>query len=399
MSKILIINAGSSSLKYQLIDIENEEVLAKGNAERIGIPNSCLKHTTAEKEPVELQTEFSNHEDAIKMVIETLLNEKYGVIKDMSEISAVGHRVVHGGEKFSKSVLIDDEVMAAIKENIELAPLHNPANIMGIEACRNLMPSTPMVAVFDTAFHQTMPRKAFLYAVPYETYEKYGVRRYGFHGTSHKYVALRAAQLLGKPIEELKIITCHLGNGSSLAAVNGGNVLDTSMGLTPLMGLVMGTRCGDMDPAVMPFLMKKTGKTADEMDDIFNKKSGLLGVSGISSDMRDIEVARDSGNKNAKEAYAMFIHRLTHYIGGYYLLLGGADAIVFTGGIGENGITTREIIAKKLAVLGVTFDAEANKSRGEQIVFSKEDSTIKLVVTPTNEELMIAMETVKLTSK
>ncbi|NLA83758.1 MAG: acetate kinase [Clostridiales bacterium] len=399
MSKILIINAGSSSLKYQLIDIENEEVLAKGNAERIGIPNSCLKHTTAEKEPVELQTEFSNHEDAIKMVIETLLNEKYGVIKDMSEISAVGHRVVHGGEKFSKSVLIDDEVMAAIKENIELAPLHNPANIMGIEACRNLMPSTPMVAVFDTAFHQTMPRKAFLYAVPYETYEKYGVRRYGFHGTSHKYVALRAAQLLGKPIEELKIITCHLGNGSSITAVKYGISVDTSMGFTPLEGLPMGTRSGNIDPAIIGYIMEKKNLTHEQVDETLNKKSGVLGLSGISSDFRDLTSAAQKGVERAKIALEVFNYQVKKYIGSYAASMGGVDCIVFTAGIGENTPCVREEACSDLEFLGIYIDRKRNESipkDKKEGFISSDCSKVAVLVIPTNEELMIARETMEL---
>ncbi|NLG14625.1 MAG: acetate kinase [Lentisphaerae bacterium] len=396
--KVLVINSGSSSLKFTLFDMTSKTVVAKGLVERIGLKTPHLIYQPGDKKFEEALT-IKNHSEALKSVCDKLVAPEVGVLKSLSEVQAIGHRVLHGGSKYTAPIIVSEAVKEGIRDCFVLGPLHNPANLGGIEACETVFPGVPNVAVFDTAFHQTMGPEAYLYAIPREYYEKYQVRKYGFHGTSHKFVYFNTCEFLGLDPAKAKIITCHLGNGSSLAAVNGGNVLDTSMGLTPLMGLVMGTRCGDMDPAVMPFLMKKTGKTADEMDDIFNKKSGLLGVSGISSDMRDIEVARDSGNKNAKEAYAMFIHRLTHYIGGYYLLLGGADAIVFTGGIGENGITTREIIAKKLAVLGVTFDAEANKSRGEQIVFSKEDSTIKLVVTPTNEELMIAMETVKLTSK
>ena len=396
--KVLVINSGSSSLKFTLFDMTDKSILAKGLVERIGMDNPKMVYHPKGEKFEEILT-IKNHSEALKSVCDKLVNPQNGVLKSLSEVEAIGHRVLHGGMKYTAPIVVNEAVKDGIRACIPLGPLHNPANLGGIEACEQVFPGVPNVAVFDTAFHQTMGPEAYMYAIPREYYEKYSVRKYGFHGTSHKFVYYNTCEFLGLDPAKAKIINCHLGNGSSLCAVKGGKVVDTSMGLTPLMGLVMGTRCGDMDPAVVPFLMKMTGMTAEQMDTMMNKKSGFLGVSGISSDMRDIEAARDNGDKNAKEAYDMFIHRLTHYIGGYYLLLGGCDAISFTGGIGENGINTRKIIAQKLAVLGATFDEEANNCRGKQVVFSKPDSKFKLVVTPTNEELMIAMETVKLTAK
>ncbi len=397
--KVLVINAGSSSLKYQLVNSEDESVLAKGNAERIGISNSCLKHTAAGKESIELKAEFKDHTDAIKMVMEALLHPEYGVIKDMGEIGAVGHRVVHGGEKFSESVLIDDEVMNAIRENIELAPLHNPANIMGIEACRKIMPDVPNTAVFDTAFHQTMPKKAFLYAVPYEAYEKYGVRRYGFHGTSHKFVALRAAQLLNKPLDSLKIITCHLGNGSSITAVKNGKSIDTSMGFTPLEGVPMGTRSGNIDPAIISYMMEKENLTSEQVNETLNKRSGVLGLSGVSSDFRDLTNAAQQGVERARIALDVFIYQVEKFIGAYAVAMGGVDCIVFTAGIGENTPEIREGACSNLEFMGIKIDKEKNKSIPSKIkegIISTDDSKSTIMVIPTNEELMIVRETLEL---
>jgi len=396
--KVLVINSGSSSLKFTLFDMADKSVLAKGLVERIGMDNPKLIYKPADKKFEEILT-ITNHSEALMAVCDKLVDKEVGVLKSLKEVDAIGHRVLHGGKTYTAPILVDEAVKEGIRKCIVLGPLHNPANLGGIEACEKVFPGVPNVAVFDTAFHQTMGPEAYMYAIPREYYEKFDVRKYGFHGTSHKFVYFNTCEFLGLDPAKAKIITCHLGNGSSLAAVNGGKVLDTSMGLTPLMGLVMGTRCGDMDPAVVPFLMKMTGMTADQMDTMMNKKSGLLGVSGISSDMRDIEAARDAGNANAKEAFDMFMHRLLQYIGGYYLLLGGCDAIVFTGGIGENGVETRKMVAEKLAVFGATFDEQANNCRGQQVVFSTPASKFKLVVTPTNEELMIAMETVTITGK
>ncbi|MFA7573469.1 MAG: acetate kinase, partial [Lutispora sp.] len=334
--KIFVVNCGSSSLKYQLINMENEEVEAKGLVERIGIPGSVLKHQPQNGEKAVIEEDMPTHKEALKHVIDALMNENYGVIKSMNEINAVGHRVVHAGEKFAYSVVINDEVVNALKECIELAPLHNPPNIIGIEACQQLMPDVPMVGVFDTAFHQTMPKEAFIYALPYELYEKYGIRRYGFHGTSHKYVAQRAASMLGKNIEDLKIVTCHLGNGASVAAVKEGKSVDTSMGFTPLEGLAMGTRCGDIDPAIVKFIMEKEGLDLAGVDSLMNKKSGVLGISGVSSDFRDIEEAGEKGNDRADLALNVFAYKVRKYIGAYAAAMGGIEAIVFTAGLGEN---------------------------------------------------------------
>ncbi|WIF94604.1 acetate/propionate family kinase [Caminicella sporogenes] len=394
---VLVINCGSSSLKYQLIDMKTENVLAKGLVERIGIEGSRLKHETAKlDDKVVIKQPIRDHKDALKLVLDALVDEKHGAIKDMSEINAVGHRVVHGGEKFSGSVVIDDEVIKALEECIELAPLHNPPNLMGIRACQELMPNVPMVGVFDTAFHQTMPKHAYIYPLPYELYEKYGVRKYGFHGTSHRYVSQRAAEILGKDIKELKIITCHLGNGASLAAIQNGKSVDTSMGFTPLEGLVMGTRCGDIDPAIVTFVMEKENLDINGMNNLLNKKSGVLGISGVSSDFRDIEEAAANGNERAKLAIDKFDMRVKKYIAAYAAVMGGVDAIVFTAGLGENSITNREAICENLEFMGVKLDKEKNNIRGKEAVVSTEDSKVKILVIPTNEELMIARDTIDL---
>ncbi|EQK43814.1 MULTISPECIES: acetate/propionate family kinase [Paraclostridium] len=395
--KVLVLNCGSSSLKYQLIDMSNEEVLCIGLVERIGIEGSILKQ---EKDGVEgklvVEQPMKNHQDAIKLVLEGVVDPKFGGVKDISEVEAVGHRVVHGGEKFASSVKINDEVMKALEECVELAPLHNPANIMGIEACEAILPGVPMVGVFDTAFHQTMPKKSYLYGLPHELYTKYGVRRYGFHGTSHKYVSQRAAEMLGKNVEDLKIITCHLGNGASVAAVDGGKCVDTSMGFTPLEGLIMGTRCGDIDAAILPFLMEKEGLDAKGLSDLMNKQSGVYGMTGISSDFRDIEGAAAKGDEKAQVALDAYVQRVQKYIGAYVAEMNGVDAVVFTAGVGENGIEIRESIASNMEFLGMNLDKEANKVRGKETVISTADSKVKILLVPTNEELMIARDTVAL---
>ena len=395
--KILVINAGSSSLKYQLIDMENESLLAKGLCERIGI-DGHLKHSplVGGKPVFNEDVAMPTHAEAIAAVIDKLTSAEYGVVSSMSEIDAVGHRVVHGGEKFACSVKIDDAVMAALDECTPFAPLHNPANITGINACKAVMGDVPMVAVFDTAFHQSMPAKAYMYAVPYEYYENDGVRRYGFHGTSHRYVSSRCAELMGKPIEELKIISCHLGNGSSLAAIKNGKVVDTSMGFTPLVGLPMGTRCGDLDPGVMQYLMNKYGYDIDKMLSILNKKSGVAGISGVSSDFRDLENAAAEGNERAKLALEMFCYWVAKVAGSYAAAMNGVDAVIFTAGVGENGKDTRKAILDYLAFLGIEVDAEANSKRGEDIMISTADSKVKAFVIPTNEELVIARDTAEI---
>lgn len=390
--KILVLNCGSSSLKYQLININDESVLAKGVVERIGIEDSFLEHQLTGEEIV-IKAEIPDHNVAIEMVIDVLLKKEYAVLQSMDEINAVGHRVVHGGEKFASSTLITEEVIKQIEEVSDLAPLHNPHNLSGIKVCAELMPGTPQVAVFDTAFHQTMPRKAYMYALPYQYYQNYGIRRYGFHGTSHKYVAQRAAVMLGRPIDELKIITCHLGNGASIAAVKNGQSIDTSMGLTPLEGLVMGTRCGDIDPAIIPFLMDKEELTIQEIDNIINKQSGLYGVSGISNDSRDIDSAAGKGNEKAQTALEIFDYRVAKYIGAYMVAMGGVDAIVFTAGIGENQSSTRKVILEYLSFLNIELDQSANQVRKQEIDITTPDSKIKVLVIPTNEELMIARDT------
>ena len=395
--KVLVLNCGSSSLKYQLIDMENEAVLCIGLVERIGIEGSILKQ---EKDGVEgkyiVEQPMKNHEEAIKLVLDAVVDPTYGGVKDIKEVEAVGHRVVHAGEKFATSVVITDEVEAALKECIDLAPLHNPANIMGIDACKAILPGVPMVGVFDTAFHQTMPKKSYLYGLPHELYTKYGVRRYGFHGTSHKYVSQRAAEMLGKDIKDLKIITCHLGNGASIAAVDGGKCVDTSMGFTPLEGLIMGTRCGDIDAAILPFLMRKENLNADQIDAMMNKQSGVYGMTGISSDFRDIEDAAHNGDEKAQVALDAYAQRVKKYIGSYAAEMNGVDAVVFTAGVGENGIDMREMIASNMEFLGMKLDKEANKVRGKERVISTEDSAVKILLIPTNEELMIARDTVAL---
>ncbi|NMW84789.1 acetate kinase [Peptoniphilus sp. AGMB00490] len=391
--KILVINCGSSSLKYQLIDMETEELMAKGLVERIGIDGSRIKHETIGKEKKTIETPMQDHKRALELVMESLTNEEYGAIKSLDEIDAVGHRVVHGGEDFAKSVIIDEKVLKGIEDNVEIAPLHNPPNIMGIKACQKLLPNVKQVAVFDTAFHQTMPEESYIYALPYEYYEKYKIRRFGFHGTSHKYITNRAAEMLGKDVNEVNLITCHLGNGSSICAVKNGKSIDTSMGFTPLEGLAMGTRCGDLDPAIIPFIMEKENLSTEEVNTLINKKSGVLGISGVSSDFRDIEAARDEGNKRAKLALDIFEKRVRGYIGSYMTELDHVDAIVFTAGVGENSIEMRESIVNGLKSLGVKIDPERNNVRGEDKLISADDSLIKIFVIPTNEELMIARDT------
>lgn len=394
---ILVINCGSSSLKYQLIDSESEKVLAKGLCERIAIDGSAITHQPAGGEKIKTEVPMANHTDAVKYVIEKLIDPEVGVVKSLDEIGAVGHRIVHGGEKFASSVVIDDEVMKAVEECNDLAPLHNPANLIGINSCKEIMPGVPMVAVFDTAFHQTMPKEAYLYGLPYEYYEKYKVRRYGFHGTSHDFVSNRVAEILGKKREDLKIIVCHLGNGASVSAVKNGKCVDTSMGLTPLEGLIMGTRTGDLDPAIISFIADKEGLTADQVIDICNKKSGVLGLSnGFSSDFRDLVAAAGEGNEVAKTTLDTWCYRVVKYIGAYAAAMNGVDVIAFTAGIGENNFTLRETICGYLGYLGVNFDKEANNCRGEEVEISTPDSKTKVWVVPTDEELAIARETVRL---
>ena len=392
---ILVINAGSSSLKYQLLNPETGVLLAKGLCERIGIDGKFTYKPQIEGKKVldAVDVAMPTHSEAIQAVLNALVDADNGVIGSMKEIDAVGHRVVHGGEKFAKSVLITDEVMATIEECNPLAPLHNPANITGIKACQAVMPGVPMVAVFDTAFHQTMPAKAYMYALPYEYYEKDKVRRYGFHGTSHKYVSQRAAVMLGKKPEELKLISCHLGNGSSVTAIDGGKSVDTSMGFTPLAGLPMGTRAGDLDAGILQYLMNKYGMSIDEMLNILNKKSGVQGVSGVSSDFRDLENAHKEGNERAGLAVDMFNYGVKKLIGAYAAAMGGVDAIIFTAGVGENSVSQRLDIASGLEFMGVKMDAEANNTRGKETVISAADSKVKVLLIPTNEELMIAMDT------
>ena len=392
---ILVINCGSSSLKYQLINSETEGVLAKGLCERIGI-DGMLTYQPEGGEKEKSEIAMPTHTEAINAVLAALTNEKSGVIKSLSEVGAVGHRVVHGGEKFTSSCLINDESMKAIEECNDLAPLHNPANLIGIRACQELMPGVPMVAVFDTAFHQTMPDVAYTYGIPYEYYEKYKVRRYGFHGTSHSYVYKRTAEIVGKPYDQMKIIVCHLGNGASISAVNCGKSVDTSMGLTPLEGLVMGTRSGDLDPAIIDFVGKKEGLSLDEMNEVLNKKSGMLGISGVSSDGRDLEAAAETGNKRAQLALDVFDYRVIKYIGAYAAAMNGVDAIAFTAGIGENNIKMRKDVCSSLTYLGVKLDEEKNNVRGEERIISADDSKVQVLLVPTNEELAIARETLAL---
>ena len=394
---VLVINCGSSSLKFQLINAETENVLAKGLCERIGI-DGRLTYQPAGGEKEKSDLAMPTHTEAIQFVIDALTNEKTGVVKSLDEIGAVGHRLVHGGEKFASSVVITDEVKKAVEECNDLAPLHNPANLIGVAACEKLMPGTPMVAVFDTAFHQTMPEKAYMYGLPYEYYEKYKVRRYGFHGTSHSFVSKRAAEVMGKSYDEVKTIVCHLGNGSSVSAVLNGKCVDTSMGLTPLEGLVMGTRSGDIDPAIMEFIAKKENLDIEGVMEVLNKKSGVFGISGgLSSDFRDLTDAMNAGDKKAKIAMDVFSYRVAKYIGSYAAAMNGVDDIVFTAGIGENDDYVREEVCKYLGYLGVDFDSEANAGlRGKEAELTKEGSKVKVFVIPTNEELAIARETVAL---
>ncbi len=398
--KILVVNSGSSSIKYQLFDMTDESVLAKGLVERIGIPNSIINYYPSGKEALKTSQDIPNHKMGIKVLMDALLHPEYGVIKNMSEISAVGHRVVHAGEKFSGSVLLTDEVMDALRECIELAPLHNPPNILGIEVCKELMPDIPQVGVFDTAFHQTIPEYAYLYGIPYKFYKKYKVRRYGFHGTSHQYVAQRAAEILKKPIEELKIITCHLGNGSSITAVKNGVSIDTSLGFGTVAGIVMGTRCGDLDPAIIPFLMDKEQLSVEEINKIIYKESGFFGLSeGISSDKRDLRKRANQGDEKAKRTISVFTYGIKKYIGAYAATMGGVDAIVFTAGIGENSIETRAEACAGLEFLGVKIDPEKNKVHGKEAIISNNNSEVKVMVIPTNEELMIARDTAEILEK
>ena len=394
---ILVINCGSSSLKYQLISSDSEEVLAKGLCERIGIDGSAISHQPAGKDKITTKVLMKDHTDAVRYVIEKLTDKEVGVIKSLNEIDAVGHRIVHGGEKFASSVVINDEVMKAIEECNELAPLHNPANLIGINSCRAIMPGVPMVAVFDTAFHQTMPKKAYLYGLPYEYYEKYKIRRYGFHGTSHDFVSKRAAQIIGKDRKDLKIIVCHLGNGASVTAVMNGKSVDTSMGLTPLEGLIMGTRCGDIDPAIVSFLADKEQISADEVITICNKKSGIFGLSdGVSSDFRDLGAAASKGNEKALDTLDTYAYRVAKYIGSYVIAMKGVDIIAYTAGVGENNCDMRAMIGEYLEFLGTSIDPEKNKIRGEEIILSKPEDKVVTMVVPTNEELAIARETVRL---
>ena len=397
--KVLVINCGSSSLKYQVLDMTNESLLAKGLVERIGMEGSVITHEKTGMDKYKLVTPMEDHKDAIAQVLMAIQDADHGVVTSMDEIGAVGHRVVHAGEKYADSVLITEEVIKALEECVELAPLHNPPNLLGIAACKELMPTTPMVGVFDTAFHQTMPAESYLYALPYEYYTKYGVRRYGFHGTSHKYVSQRAADMLNVNINDLKIITCHLGNGASVSAIKGGKCIDTSMGFTPLEGLVMGTRSGDIDPAIVNFIAKKEGLSHEEADSVLNKKSGVLGISGVSSDFRDIEAALEDGNERAALALKVFAHKVRFYIGAYIAEMNGVDAIVFTAGVGENDIYMREVICQELGNLGIKLDVVKNKVRGKETVISTEDARVKLLLIPTNEELMIARDTLNIVSK
>ena len=394
---VLVVNCGSSSLKYQLIDMDTEHVLAKGQFEKIGSEDAVFTHKRAEGEKLERVESVADHKVALKMLLDILTDPEFGVLESMDQIDAVGHRVVHGAEKFSDSVLITPAVMSALDECAKIAPLHNPPNIQGIEACQSIMPNVPQVSVFDTAFHQTMPPEAFLYGLPYEAYAELGVRRYGFHGTSHKYVAQRCAELMGTHMSNLRIVSCHLGNGASVAAIKGGRSIDTSMGFTPLSGLIMGTRCGDIDPAIVPFLMDKWDMTYHEIDAIMNKKSGVFGISGVSNDFRVIEEAAKAGNKRAKLALDMFHYKVRATIGAYAAVMGGLDAIIFTAGIGENGIGNRDEICNGLEYLGTRLDRERNNVRGEEREISVDGSKVKIFLIPTNEEIMIARDTERIT--
>jgi len=397
--KVLVLNSGSSSIKYQFIETTTHQVLAKGQVERIGMDDAVLSHVRIDGDTVKFSAEILDHNIAIEYVVAILLSKNHGVIKDKSEIEAVGHRVVHGGETFSGSVLITDEVIEKIRENIELAPLHNPHNLRGIMACKRLLPDTPQVAVFDTAFHQKMPEYAFIYGLPYELYKKYKIRRYGFHGTSHRYVSKRASEILGVPIEKLRIITAHLGNGCSMAAVKYGVSVDTTMGFTPLEGLLMGTRSGDIDPAIVLYIMGKEGLTMAEVNALLNKHSGLVGISGVSSDMREIIQEMKNGNMRAKLAFDVFCYRVKKYIGAYTAVMGGVDAIVFTAGIGENSPDVRKSVCEGLEFLGIKIDDEKNNSPEREKIITTDNSPVKVLVIPTNEELVIALDTAEIVSK
>ncbi|MCM3569606.1 acetate kinase [Neobacillus mesonae] len=394
MAKIIAINAGSSSLKFQLFEMPSEKVITKGLIERIGL-NDSIFNITAGDEKIKETLDIPDHEVAVKLLLDKLTS--LGIIKSLSEIDGIGHRVVHGGEEFNDSVVITEEVLAKIDVLSELAPLHNPANVTGIRAFKRVLPNVPAVAVFDTAFHQTMPESSYLYSLPFEYYEKYGIRKYGFHGTSHKYVSRRAAELLGRPLEQLRLISCHLGNGASIAAIQGGKSIDTSMGFTPLAGVTMGTRSGNIDPALIPFIMEKTGKTADEVLEILNKKSGMLGVSGFSSDLRDIEIEAKKGNDRAQLALDVFSNRIHKYIGSYAARMYGVDAIIFTAGIGENSDVIRENVLKGLEFMGVYWDPALNKVRGQEAFINYPHSPVKVLIIPTNEEVMIARDVIRLT--
>lgn len=396
--KILVINCGSSSLKYQLIDSLTENVLAKGICERIKL-DGVLTHQTTGKDKITVEEPMPDHEAAVNLVIRMLTDRDKGAIASLDEIDAVGHRVVHGGEKFASSAVIDDKVLGAIEECNDLAPLHNPANLIGIRACQNLIPGIPQVAVFDTAFHQTMPEYAYTYGIPYEYYEKYKIRRYGFHGTSHSFVSKRAAELLGRDIKDTKIVVCHLGGGASICAVEGGKSVDTTMGLTPLEGITMGTRSGNIDPAIIEFIAKKENKSIFEIMDILNKKSGVYGISGVSSDFRDLDKGIAEGNKRCETAMNVFCYQAAKFIGGYAAAMNGIDAIVFTAGVGENNANARRLTCERLKYLGITLDEESNKLRGEEVKISTDDSKVAVYVIPTNEELAIARETVELCEK
>jgi acetate kinase len=399
--KILVVNSGSSSIKYRLFDMTDESLLAKGLVERIGIKGSLITHYPTGKDTMKKEIDIPDHRKGIELVIDTLLNNEYGVISDIKELYAIGHRVVHGGEKYSDSVLITQDVMDILKKYTELAPLHNPANMLGIKVCQELLPDTPQVGVFDTAFHQTIPEHAYLYGLPYHYYEKYRVRRYGFHGTSHKYVALKAAEILKKDLKELKIITCHLGNGSSLTAVKNGKSIDTSLGFGTISGVIMGTRCGDVDPAVIPFLMGKEEIDFKEMNDILYKKSGFIGLSeGISSDKRDLEEKAKQGDKRAQRTLNILHYGLKKYIGAYAAAMNGLDVLVFTAGIGENSPVLRKNVCKELSFFGLKIDDEKNNNAiGKQGIISTEDARVKVIVIPTNEELMIARDTLEICNK
>jgi len=396
--KVLVLNCGSSSLKYQVFDMTNEEVLSKGLVERIGIEGSRIKHEKAGDDPVVFDVPIPNHKAGIRKMLDALLDETHGVLKSLGELSSVGHRVVHGGERFARSVVVDKEVLKVIEECVPLAPLHNPANLTGIKAMIELLPETPQVAVFDTAFHQTMPDYAYMYGVPYHYYEEYRVRRYGFHGTSHAYVAHRTSEILNKPYNELKIVTCHLGNGSSITAVDCGKSVDTSLGFGTVPGVLMGTRCGEVDPTLVLYLMEKENLDTKLMSHILHKESGVLGISGISSDLRDVEDAADEGNKRAKLALDMLCYGIKKHIGAYAAAMGGIDAIVFTAGIGENSSTVRKQVLQGLEFLGVKLDPEKNNIRGEERIISTDDSRVLALIVPTNEELVIARDTRELTT-